>query len=316
MLNGCRFALIAAAAGALMLGAPSGAEAQTIEMEAARDPETRDRMPAERLEALTAEPARFLRRGRSKEADGAFEALLARQPPGTAAAADHLTSWGLALFTFGDEASKLRSIPYFRRAVEAARRAYGPRDPELALVLATYADAQIAIRPDDPPRSADEALAEAYRIRLETLGPRNIETLAALIGLAEIAGLPSRTEGDSARVAAAAAFYRTAAEASDNRRGPAYGYDYNDFSIHLRRAEMFARNRDPAAALTAADEAVAAVERSRRTDPGDPCFAFNWRVQSLAERLQQGGHAEALDALAARVEPALKACGLDEPLPG
>lgn len=315
MLNGCRAALISAAAG-LMLCPASGVRAQTVELEAARDPETSDRMPAWELEALTAKPASILRQGRIEEADAAFEALLARQPPGTAAAADHLTSWGLVLFTFGDDAAKRRSIPYFRRAVDAARRAYGPSHPELALVLATYADAQIVIQPDDPPRSADEALAEAYRIRLQAFGPRNIETLAALIALAEISGLPSRTEGDPVRIAAAAALYRTAAQTSDNRRGPAYIYDYNDFSIHLRRAEMFARNGDPAAALAAAGEAADAVERSRRTDPGDPCFTFNWRVQSLADRLGQGGHAEAIDALAARVEPALKACGLVEPLPG
>jgi len=308
MLNKLRPGLAALAAAFMLF--TGGAHAQTGSP--VREPETRDRVPEEALAALTAGPTRLIAKGRIAEAERMFEALLRRQRPGTAAVADHLTSFGLAFFGAEDEALRARSIPYFRRAVEAARSAFGPAHPEFALALTTLADAQFELQPDDPPAEADAALGEAHRIRVAALGPRNIETLATLLKMAQIAGLPARTRGDPARIAAAATLYRQALATSDNRRGSAYSYDYNDFSILLDLAFTYARNADANAALGAAGEAIAAFARSRPGDPDDPCFAFQSRVLSvLSALLDNGGKAEA-DLLEARAERELGACGVGE----
>lgn len=275
MLNGRPlFACLAAVLGLGSLLVPGATQAGQPESEVpARDPETRDRIQGEALAALTAGPARLIGQGKVAEAERAFEALLARQPAGTAAVSDHLTSFGLALFMAEDRNVRLRSIAYFRRAVEAARATFGPNHPELALALNTYADAQTELYRENPPREADAALAEAYRIRLTALGPGNIETLANLVALADVMGLPSRTQGEPPRIEAAAAYYREALRTADNRRGPAYFYEYSDFTIHLRLAELYGRYGFREQALAATDAAVAAF-RATVGRGEDPCFAF------------------------------------------
>jgi hypothetical protein len=282
MLNGHRaMAGLLAALALAALAAPAAAQPGADEPQAApREPETRDRINGEALAALTAGPARLIEAGRIAEAERAFEALLARQPAGTPAVSDHLTSFGLALFMAGDRAVRLRSVAYFRRAVDAARAAFGPNHPELALSLNTYADAQTELWPEDPPREADAALAEAYRIRLSTLGPANIETLASLIALADLTGGPARTGGDSARIEAAAALYREAVRTADNRRSPAYGFAFSDFAIYLRLARMYALNDRLDEAEGAAQEAIDAFDRGtpRTLDSCVALFSYGANV--------------------------------------
>jgi hypothetical protein len=307
-----RVRLLLAMTGALVAAAPGPTQPGDPQPDAslpARDPQTRDRISGERLEALVAGPARLIREGRIEAAERAFEILLARRRPGTAAASDRLTAFGLEMFMSGDAAARERSVSYFARAVAAARTAFGPNHPEIALSLNTYADAQTEIWPDDPPRAADAALAEAYRIRLAALGPRNVETLANLIGLADLAGLPSRTGGDPARIETVAAQYREALRTADNRRGPAYGYEYNDFAISLRLAGMYGRNglREPAvAALRRAIQSFR-LQRGRAED--DPCFAFSRQVMEMNGLLDDPGQ----DALAKELGALVEAeAGIDD----
>jgi tetratricopeptide (TPR) repeat protein len=293
------FACLAAALGLVSLLVSGAARAGQPESAIpARDPETRDRIQGEALAALTAGPAGLIGRGRVAEAERAFEALLARQPPGTPAVSDHLTSFGLALFMAEDRNVRLRSIAYFRRAVAAARATFGPNHPELALTLNTYADAQTVLWPDDPPREADAALTEAYRIRLAALGAGNMETLANLIALADVTGLPSRTGGDGARIEAAAALYREAVRNAANRRGAAYGFEYNDFAIYLRLARMYACNGRLEEAEGAVQEAIDAFDigTPHSVDSCVALFAYGARVvdvlvgrreESLADEIQR-----------------------------
>lgn len=307
MLNGSVLFHILAPVACAALG-PAAAVAQP-DTPFTSEPETRDRISAEQLEALTAGPARLIERGRVDEAERAFARLLSLQRPGTVAAMDHLTSFALALFTAGEGELRPRSIAYFRRAVEAARAAVGPDHPEVALVLATYADAQIHTWRDDPPREADAALAEAYRIRLAAFGPRNIETLANLIALADVMALTARTGRDPARVAAAAARYREALGTIDPRRAPAYNFDYADFAIHLRLAEMFARNGFADEAFAAGEEAAAAfrVELARNREES-PCSAYWSRGRRAVSALADDGREGLADALRARLGAGLDRC--------
>lgn len=147
-------------------------------------PLTKDRVPPERMEAMVAAPMALVRQGRLEAADALFRAELARaaaMDPSRRTESDLLTAYGVLLFQEGTEARddpRLRraAIPWLRQAVEAARVGWGPRHPETALALSDLGDALSGVEGDEVPAEAERALAEAYDIRVATLGPDNTET--------------------------------------------------------------------------------------------------------------------------------------------
>ena len=170
---------------------------------------TKDRISNERLLQMVEQPLARAEAGDLAAAQRQFEAQLERSRPQDAP--DLLTAFGVGLFTRGletDSEPLLRAaVPYLERAVPATAGRFGPEHAETALALTTYADALRKLSPDDPPRAADEAYARAYRIRARTLGTGNAETLYSLLRLAQVKGLASRTGGDPARIAEAAALF-------------------------------------------------------------------------------------------------------------
>ena len=118
---------------------------------------------------------------------------------------------------------------------------------------------------DNPPQTADDALEEAYRIRLAALGRSNIETLATLRYLARLRGLPSRTHGDRARIEAVAGMFREiiARSTNDQRLGRESAP-----SVHVAFARMYARN---GLAEEARRELRIALEQTRGWDWDNRC---------------------------------------------
>jgi hypothetical protein len=184
---------------------------------------TQDRMPPERMEALVAAPLAWARAGDLPRAQQEFDALMARSDREDKG--DLLEAFGVALFTVDVEGEagirlKRAAIPYLQRAIPATAERFGNAHPEVALALNTYGDALREVSPGDPPRQVDEAYEEAHRIRLDALGARNPETVYVLLRLAQVRGLPSRTAGDSARIAEAGRMYDEAIRVLELNRDP------------------------------------------------------------------------------------------------
>lgn len=209
--------------------------------------QTKYRLPPERMIVLVGEPMRLVDAGDLPAGRAAFDRLLAtaraEHGVGSVEVADLLESFGVLLYNAGYDADgrqmKEASLSYLAEAIPAYRAAFGNAHPEVALALNSYADVQLGLSPDAPPLSAENALEEAYGIRLNTLGPTNIETLATLHYLARVRGHPSRTRGDRARIEASARLFRLlVARSSDDRRlGPESGP-----RARLAFARMYARN--------------------------------------------------------------------------
>jgi hypothetical protein len=187
-------------------------------------PRTQDRMPPERMQELVAAPLAYARAGNLPRAQREFEALLERS--GHEMRADLLTAFGVTLFTLDvdEEAAGIRlrraALPYLQRAIPATAERFGNEHPEVALALNTYGDALREVSPGDPPRQVDEAYEEAHRIRVDALGPRNPETVYALLRLAQVRGLPSRVAGDSARIAEVGRMYDEVIRGLEFNRDP------------------------------------------------------------------------------------------------
>lgn len=257
--------------------------------------ETRSRLPRERMEALVAGPMARVRRGDMAGAERAFETLhdgvARRHGPGSVQAADLLMSFGAMLYNEGPGSSETRagrSVLYLRRAVEATRRAFGPDHPEVALALHSLADVLVEVAPNDPPAEAETALEDAYRIRLAAFGVANPETLAALGALAHIRGLPARTRGDPARIAAVAAMYRQGL--AEARRATGQFPEQQPDLWRLRLARLYIRNGQPAAALAIIDEAA--------REAGGDCMETIPLVLGIANLLTEAG----LEAQAERLQ--------------
>lgn len=157
-------------------------------------PETKDRLSPESMKALVAQPMDIVRKSGLTFGEKSFEALIAatikKNGKGSVEEADLLTSFGVELYLAGldsdDEKLRRAALIYLERAAGAARTAFGPRHPEVALALNSYADA--ALNFDDPALRplAEKALAEALSIRKEKLGDDNAETASTEARLAEL----------------------------------------------------------------------------------------------------------------------------------
>ncbi len=186
-------------------------------------PLTQDRLTPEVMEEMVAGPMRHAQAGDVPRAQREFEVLLARSDPEDRS--DLLTAFGIGLYMLGpvegdDPIYRRLSLPYLERAIPAARSRFGAWHPETALILATYGDALRQSAAGDPPRQADRVLAEAYLIRERMLGPGNVETVAALLELARVRGLPSRTGGDPGRIAEVERMYEDAIRRLEADRFP------------------------------------------------------------------------------------------------
>jgi tetratricopeptide (TPR) repeat protein len=280
-----------------------------------RPRETKDRIPAEQRQDMVAGPLALLRAGRAAEADAAARKLVdtAEARGDTMMVADLLTSYGVERFVDGDQdrARDTRSaaIPWLREAVAAARRAWGPDHPETALALTDLGDVLRLVAPNAPGAEAEQALREAYAIRLKTLGPRNVETLASERALADIlsAGPPEAGLRPGAAVEVPA-LYRGAAEGLASRGTAVPAAERLGPWIGLALAE--ARTGRPAEAMADYERARQALMEEgpdgRRDFRG--CFDFVGASHRLAAILKAHGAAEAAQRLTGPGGERLQAC--------
>jgi hypothetical protein len=256
--------------------------------------ETKNRLSEDRMTELVAGPMAKLETGNLAAARASFDLLLAaaraRHGARSLEVADLYTSFGVALFTYSrdpDERPYRReALAYLEAAVAAYRVATGNGDPELAVALNTYADAQLVLQPDDPPASAEAALDEAYRIRLAALGPTNAETLASLRYLARLRGLPAMTRGDPARIEAVAVLFRRLV--ADSRNDPELRDEARP-SARIAFARMYAQNH---MAVEAVEQLRLAVGEARSWPEFERCFFITMRAEEVMALLDGGGTGE------------------------
>lgn len=269
-------------------------------------PRTQDRLTQERMREMVIAPIGHAERGDLPGAQRAFEALLARSDP--AGRSDLLAAFGIGLdmLPAETEEEELRyrraALPYLRRAIPAASARFGPGHPEVALLLHTYGHVLRQTSPADPPRDVDRALAQAYLIRVRSLGPRDRETLAALREFAEVRGLPSRTGGDPERIELAGRMFEDVIGALEDRPDPD---SVNSAQVRSKQLEMFVRNGRVARALEVArssDREAGGGQRGCEVGPN------RW---ALAEVLVRAGRLAAARAVVRTRSPQPPECRLD-----
>jgi hypothetical protein len=253
-----------------------------------------DRLTDEEMSGLVEQPIGQVQAGDIEGGRRTFERMLraaqARHGPNALEAADLLTAFGV-LLDQQDQAvvpgAKPLAPGYLRRAIPIYRAALGPNHPEVALALSTLADALRFARPENPPAEAEQALVEAYRIRLASRGPTHAETLWTILRLAEVRGVPARTGGDPARIDAALGELDRAIRLS--RHGDAESAERIPVAAYLRRAIILARHGRPGPAMRAFS---AADRRARGSSDTQACMMPMLRVDELAEILEAKGEAE------------------------
>ena len=183
------------AAALALLGPAGGCIAGEAEFQQPPDPpETKYRLPPEMMTEMVAEPMAALRAGGVAAGREAFEQLrrtaAARYGPESVRIADLHMAFGVELYMrsmITEDQELLRaSRDYLHASIPAYRATFGTTHPDVALALNSYADVEIKLHGDRVTPQAEAALREALRIRLATLGPKNIETLATQDALATI----------------------------------------------------------------------------------------------------------------------------------
>lgn len=179
----------------------------------------------------------MIRKGRLDEAERLLSRdMAAERSPRVRA--DLLAAFATQLFLNApklDDPTSALVLDYLERAVDAYRLVLGAGDPEVATALIRRAEVERLLHPDDPALWTDSAYQQAYRIRFERLGATSPVTLGTLIPMAELAALPSRTQGDPAKIEAAAAMLRQAAE------GTAASQDDAARAVHAEALETLQR---------------------------------------------------------------------------
>lgn len=184
-------ALVAVFLGAMLALQPDVALDNLVEFDAPAPnspiSQTSDRLDSERQEALIGESGTLLDRGDLPGAEAAFGVLLRRavnkSGPQSVEVADLYSSFAVRL---AQGSHDNEALTYFRKAISASEKAFGPDHPETALIwndlgLTLSAAHGLAGRAE-----AEAALKEAYRIRLKSLGARNAETAFTLSYLARL----------------------------------------------------------------------------------------------------------------------------------
>lgn len=253
-----------------------------------------ERLSQDEMAWLVQQPLSRVQAGDIEGGRRLFETMLraaqARHGANAIEVADLLTAFGVLLYQ-QDIAVLPGAEPlapgYLRRAIPVYGAALGPNHPEVATALNSYADVLRLPHPENPPVEAERALAEAYRIRLTSRGPSHAETLWTILYLADIRGLPSRTEGKAARIQAVLAELDRAARLS--RHGDSATVERIPVAADLRRAIILARHERPATAMRAFS---AAVRRARASSDSQACMMPMLRRDELAEILEAKGEAE------------------------
>lgn len=248
--------------------------------------ETKDRIPLEQLAVLVDGPLQAAEKGDLPGAERAFGRLVegARRRHGNASVGevDLFTGFGVQLFERGSELDRedMRRLSpaYMAGAVEASKRAFGPRHPETALALHSYADVLVGLHSGEPPAEAEAALAESYSIRQAALGAGHSETLAAMRALARVKAARFRTAG---KLDEAAELFRRAIAIAARSPPPESYLKAASLRLNLVRAYAEAGRTDDALR----EARIAAEEESReRTSRDDPCiFAHADAIAMVAE---------------------------------
>ena len=255
-----------------------------------RPTETQDRLTPDKMEQLVEGPMRSVHRGDLLAGNMEFQRLLARarleHGEGSVEVADLLTSFGVLLYLEGkqsdDQSLKAAAVEHLRPAIDAYRRAFGPRHAEVAVALHTYASALIQLRADDPPQEAERVLKEAYDMRAATLGKSNHETRAALLWLADLKGTPAWVSRDPAQLSQSVElFERLLIDA------PSEPLDVSGPRIRFALARVYARNGKGEDALKAVEQARKEVESQKSVDG---CLDAGIQVRLVANALREGGN--------------------------
>jgi len=260
---------------------------------------TKDRLGPEALDAMVAGPMAIIADGDWEGGERAFEVLLAerskRHGANSVEVADLLSAFGVAVHRFDDGGP---AIIYLRRAVEAAKAVYGPTHPEVALAITDVAMVQWDGADGPPPVEVDEALREAYRIRVATLGPNHTETAWNLAQLAKLAALPSRIDGRPERVDSAITLRRQSIEAM--RIGADPNYPDAVAMAYVDLAELYVRNGRVGEGLEAFAAAVAEFGRIGPDGASMEAASLAMEAVEFADLLDEFGHAAEAEAIRRR----------------
>lgn len=256
------------------------------------------RLDSERIERLVAQPIAQVEEGDVAAGVRTFDRMLAvaraRHGGNSVEVADLLMAFGARLHQLGmfgmsgEDAELLRmAVDYVRRSVPVYRAAFGAGHPEVAVALNSLADVHRRPNPKDPPQAAEDALAEAYRIRVAALGPLHNETLSTRLYLADVRGAPARLERDPALLDLVAAdLEETARLAKDSDPETAAEIPAE---AHLRRARLFAA----AGRTTEARQAFLDMEAAiPATDEFDMCLRMSDAAGDLEETLAAAGQSD------------------------
>ena len=160
-----------------------------------RPPETADRLASDVMERLVAGPMAAVRKQGLAAGEARFDRLRAaeavRSGRSSAAVADLVMAFGVELYRewieTGDDALLQAARDRIHESIAAYRAAFGPRHPEVAVALHSFAAADIQLHQGEATPQAKAALTEALEIRWARLGPRNHETVATQQELASLA---------------------------------------------------------------------------------------------------------------------------------
>jgi len=208
-------------------------------------PETKDRMPPERLARMVYRPVALAEHGDLAAGEDALKALI--RPLGTSKddmirRADLLTGFAVGLYQAEtpNEGLRVASFPYFRRAIAVYETALGPKSPEVALALNSYADAEVRAYDGAVPQDAIDAIARAYAIRRYALGPDNAETRIALRKWKEYRLFPTSTARNADDVDKVTAYLRediaTLHESDSDEAAETIGRTYVGAAVRYRIA--------------------------------------------------------------------------------
>jgi len=265
---------------------------------------TKDRNTPEALAAMVAGPIALMEEGDTAGGLKAFEDLVVekgkRHGENSIEVADLLAAFGIALH---DRDDVPLATSYLRRAAAVMKAVYGPRHPEVALAITDIAMAQWTDPGVPPPLEVDEALREAYDIRLATLGPDHPETAWNLGRLATLAGLPSRIDGRPERVEAAVVLGRRAIDALrvglDPEHPDAVALAYVDL------AEVYVRNKRLHEGLRAFADATREFEQIEPRAPGLTIVLVT-QAADFADLLEAFGHGAEAEVIRRRYPDPLR----------
>ncbi len=250
------------------------------------------RLDHETMTALLGPVAVHLERGELGKARAGFERQLAaislREGPQSMTAADHMMAFAVTSFIAqGADVAANDVLALMERALAIYTARLGREHREVALVLADIGTIGLELDPDDPSPRTFAALEESLRIRTIVLGRGHLETVTTLANVAEVRGLPSRTNGDPARIEASAAMFR---QAIDDFGTQVVQPGSGAVTVRLRLARMYASNQ---LWSEAERETLAALadHGQRFAGAAEMCFKIRSGVERVVDIFAAAGRA-------------------------